>query len=541
MTAEKTSHDLIQSTAWKTLIRQYPGLAGYAASILGCSIVSLLGGYFYQQLHGLNIALLYILLIVLIARRFGSGQALSCAFICMTAFYAVFASQGRGIGLDFGQYVVSTLIAISIAIIIATLAKNLRKQSELALISAERAQALYELSRDLSGAINQEEAIEAIETSLQTHFKVSACILIQLENEPLRPLATKAFAELNMGDAMWALKHSAIAGPGTNLMPNSKVIYIPLKAPTRIRGVLAVKPAPQETAPGQEQLRQLETFASLIAMTLERTHYADIAQQISLRMQSEKMRNSLLTALSHDLRTPLTGLVGAADSLRISLSSTNHSESAEQVFDDACRLNRLVDNLLEMARLQSGEVKLRKGWQSIEEIVGEVLNGLRMALQKHTIDIRIADDLPLAQCDGVLIERVISNLLDNAGKYTPSEGKILIESWADDKNIYVAVEDNGPGIDPSHQSQIFEKFSRGHKESSIPGVGLGLAICRNIIEAHDGEIGLKDATLGGARIVISLPLVEPPALEMLLPEALIVESAGSATTTQSTENLSHIT
>jgi two-component system sensor histidine kinase KdpD len=518
---------------WQRLAHQHPKLTGYSASILGCASVSVFGGYFYQQLHGLNVALLFVLLVILIARRFGNFQALSCAIISMTAFYTIFAREGQGINLDFGQYLLSTLIAISIAIVTAALANNLRKQTELASISAIRAQALYELSRDLSGAMNQAEAISAIETSLQIHFKVSTCILIQIENEPLLPLATQAFPGLNIKDAMWALKHSALAGPGTNLMTNSPVLYIPLKAPTRIRGVLAVKPDPKEGPPSIEQLRQLETFASLIAMTLERTHYADIAQKVSLRMQSEKMRNSLLTALSHDLRTPLTGLVGAADTLRLSLSETIHYENAEQVFDDACRLNRLVDNLLEMARLQSGEVKLRKGWQSIEEIVGEVLNGLRFALQKHHVDIRIADDLPLAQCDAVLMERVISNLLDNAGKYTPNNGKILIESWSDQDNIYVAVEDNGPGIHLSYQAQIFEKFSRVHKESSIPGVGLGLAICRSIIEAHDGDIGLKPGTLGGARIVISIPLVEPPAPEELPIDSFNTDSAAMSATTTS--------
>lgn len=438
----------------------------------------------------------------------------------MTAFYALFISQSKSGSSSFFQYLFSTAITIGIALIIARLARNLQKQSDFAKINSARAQALYELSRDLSGAMNQTEAINAIESSLQTHFNVSACILIQLENEPLRPLGTHAFPGVNIQDAMWALKHSALAGPGTNLMPNSQVLYIPLKAPTRIRGVLAAKPAPKEAAPTIEQLQQLETFASLIAMTLERTHYAAIAQQVSLRMQSEKMRNSLLTALSHDLRTPLTGLVGAADTLRLALIRTPNYESAEQVFDDACRLNRLVDNLLEMARLQSGEVKLRKGWQSIEEIIGEVLNGLRLALQKHHIEIRIPDDLPLVQCDGVLIERVISNLLDNASKYTPHGGKILLESWSDETQVYVAVEDNGPGIDPTYKTQIFEKFSRMHKESNIPGVGLGLAICRNILEAHDGEIHLHPSTLGGARFIINLPRAEPPAPESFLPEDL---------------------
>jgi two-component system sensor histidine kinase KdpD len=295
-------------------------------------------------------------------------------------------------------------------------------------------------------------------------------------------------------------------------LPGSDVLYIPLRAPTKARGVLAVKAHNRRLLRIPEQRQLLDTFAALIGIALERVHYVGVAQDALLKMESERLRNSLLAALSHDLRTPLTVLVGLAESMALTapkLSSTQ-LETAQAIQDEARRMSTMVSNLLDMARIESGEVRLNLQWQPFEEVVGAALEAMRATLQRHAVVVQVPRDLPLINFDAVLIERVLVNLLENVAKYTPPGSTVTLSAQAVGDQLSVSVADNGPGLPPGREEAVFQKFMRGERESATPGVGLGLAICRAIIESHQGRISAAPRPGGGAVFTFTLPLGTPP-------------------------------
>jgi two-component system sensor histidine kinase KdpD len=264
-----------------------------------------------------------------------------------------------------------------------------------------------------------------------------------------------------------------------------------------------------------EQRRLLDTFAALVAIALERIHFVSVAQDTLIKMESERLRNTLLAALSHDLRTPLTSLVGLAETLSLELAAaqSGHAERAGEIREQALRTSRLVNDLLEMAKLQSGDVRPRMDWQSIEEIVGSALKAIDTPLTGRPLKLDLPAGLPLVKCDAVLIERVLVNLLENAAKYTPAGTTIGVTAARVDTAVRVEVWDEGPGLPPGQERAIFEKFTRGKKEAVIPGTGLGLAICEAIIKAHDGKIWAEHRAPHGARFIFTLPLDEQPVVE----------------------------
>jgi two-component system sensor histidine kinase KdpD len=284
----------------------------------------------------------------------------------------------------------------------------------------------------------------------------------------------------------------------------------------RTRGILAIKPESRRWILIPEQRQQLDTFATLAAIALERVHYIEVAQNALIHMESERLRNSLLAALSHDLRTPLTTIVGLSESLAISKeTSSREHEFAVALHDEALRMRNLVLNLLDMARIQNGEVQLNLQWLPFEEVVGSALRASQAFLVNHEVQTRLAQDLPLIHFDAVLIERVLGNLLENASKYTPAGSRIVIAAEVSGQFLEVSVSDNGPGIPHGKEEAIFEKFTRGERESATTGVGLGLAICRAIIEAHGGTIRAGASPEGGASFIFQLPLGTPPAMPQL--------------------------
>jgi two-component system sensor histidine kinase KdpD len=280
----------------------------------------------------------------------------------------------------------------------------------------------------------------------------------------------------------------------------------------RVRGVIAVAPVDGDSRRLLAQRERLETMASLAAIAVERVHYVDVAQDTQVQVVSERLRSSILSALSHDLRTPLTALVGLADSLTVSKPplGENALETAEALREQAERLAGLVGNLLDMARLHAGEVTLQKEWQPIEEVIGSSIKLLGRALAEHPVKAALAKDFPLLEFDAVLIERVFCNLLENAAKYSPPGTTIEIAVQEHDGKADISVSDSGQGFVMDKAPAIFEMFVRGEAESSKPGVGLGLAISRAIVEAHGGSMRAANRPQGGACVSFTLPLGNPP-------------------------------
>ncbi|HED3202334.1 TPA: two-component system sensor histidine kinase KdbD, partial [Kluyvera ascorbata] len=264
-----------------------------------------------------------------------------------------------------------------------------------------------------------------------------------------------------------------------------------------------------------EQQRLLETFTLLVASALERLALTESEAQSRLISARESLRNSLLAALSHDLRTPLTVLFGQAEILTLDLASSGspYAPQANEIRQHVLNTTRLVNNLLDMARLQSGGFNLHKEWLTLEEVVGSALRMLEPSLNGRHIALSLPDPLMLVHIDGPLFERVLINLLENAVKYAGSEAEIGIAATTKDDHLLLDVWDSGPGIPGGQEEHLFAKFTRGHKESAIPGVGLGLAICQAIVDIHGGTLTASNRPEGGACFRVTLALEQPPELD----------------------------
>jgi two-component system sensor histidine kinase KdpD len=469
-----------------------------------------------------NIIMLFLLAVVLIATRYGRGPAVLATALSVAIFDFFFVPPRFSFEISDAQYLVTFAVMLAVGLITAHLTSNLRFQARIATHREARSRALYEFSRELSGALQTEQILNTTCTFIVRTFGAKATLLLP-DNEgrlqlplpdPGKPSTAADISGLDTAIAQWAFDHATPAGIGTDTLPGSKIYYLPLIAPMRTRGVLAILPKSQRWILIPEQRQQLDTFAALAAIALERMHYIEVAQDALVHMESERLRNSLLAALSHDLRTPLTAIVGLSESLAMSKSdsSPKEHEFAIALHDEALRMSNLVTNLLDMARIQSGEIRLNLQWQPLEEVVGSALRASQSFLARHKVQVRLDDNLPLIHFDAILIERVLGNLLENASKYTPTGSQISITAQASGQDLVVCVYDDGPGLPPGKEEAIFEKFTRGERESATPGVGLGLAICRAIVQAHGGTIRAGRSPEGGALIVFTLPLGDPPAL-----------------------------
>ncbi len=489
--------------------------AGYAWAIATCALVTVGAWPLAPHLDLANIVMLFLLVVVLVAVRFGRGPAVLAAFVNVASFDFFFVPPRFSLAVSDVQYLIVFGVMLVVALVIGHLTAGLRYQARVAGHREARARALYELSRELSGVLMQEQVLEISDKHIEASFHAKAVILLPDENDHLHePPAGKA-AETPVVDlavAQWVYDNGKPAGFGTDTLPGSRIHYAPLPAPMRTRGVLAVEPEMARLLLIPEQRRLLETFAALIAIALERVHYVVVAQGALVRIESERLRNSILSALSHDLRTPLTAMLGLAESLSLTKPALSgpQLEIANAMREEAMRMNALVNNLLDMAKLQAGEVRLNRQWQPLEEVVGSAIAALGQVLAGHTLRIDLPANLPLVEIDAVLFERVLVNLLENAAKYTPKGSEIRIEAAMRGDEYRIVVSDNGPGLAPGSEEAIFEKFVRGERESSTPGVGLGLAISRAIVEAHRGKIRAESNPGGGARFVISLPPGSPP-------------------------------
>jgi two-component system sensor histidine kinase KdpD len=487
----------------------------YLWTALACVAVTLLSMPLAARFDRSNIVAIYILTVVLVAVRFGRGAAALAAVLSVCAFDFFFVPPRFSFAVSDVQYLLTFCIMLAVGLITGQLTAGLRFQARVAGHREERAGSLYEIARDLSGAVQIDQVIRISDESIERTFRATAALLLPNAEGQLSMASSRSDSALSVdiGIAQWAFDKGQPAGFGTDTLPGSEILYIPLRAPTRARGVLAVKARNRRLLRIPEQRQLLDTFAALIAIALERVHYVEVAQDALVRMESERLRNSLLAALSHDLRTPLTVLVGLAESLTLTKPplSPVQLESAEAIQDEARRMSTLVSNLLDMARIESGEVKLNLQWQPLEEVVGSALNAARAMLKQHAVEVNMPRDLPLVRFDALLIERVLVNLLENASKYTPPGSKITLAARTVGDNLSVSVSDDGPGLTAGREEAVFQKFTRGERESATPGVGLGLSICRAIVESHHGKIVAMNRPGGGARFTFTLPLGQPPA------------------------------
>lgn len=501
--------------------RSEPYLAYSAAAAIPllCAVVANL---LLAFLNLANIVMLFLLSVVIVAVFFGRGPAILATAISVAAFDFGFVPPRFSFHVSDFQYVVTFAVMLAVGLLIAQLTSRLRAEAHAAAKREAQSTALYEFARDLTGALQTGQILEVSSKVIQETFHTRCLILVpdadgrlnQLAEAAIHPQNLPTLTPLDLSIAQWSFDQAKPAGAGTALLSASGFAFYPLISPLRTRGVLALRWDGEARTTLPSRVNQIMTFAALIAIALERQHYIEVAQDTQLQVESERLRNSLLSALSHDIRTPLTSIVGLSESLVRSKPPLvpHQQEVAHALRDSALRMSDMASTLLEMARLQSGKLHLNLQWQPFEEVVGSALRTCKTVLVDHQVRAELPNNLPLVRFDAVLVERVLCNLLENAAKYTPAGCNITVAAEMRGNDLRVEIRDSGPGLPSGQEHDIFEKFVRGNRESALPGIGLGLAICRAIVEAHKGTIHAYNVLGSGACVVFTLPLETPPAL-----------------------------
>jgi two-component system sensor histidine kinase KdpD len=396
---------------------------------------------------------------------------------------------------------------------------SVRLQARIAGHRERRTAVLYAMSRELAATRGQESMARVAVRHVSEVFESQVAVLLPEAGGRLRhPRGESMPGSLRGADlavAQWVQDHGEPAGLGTHTLPGSEALYVPLRGAQATLGVLGVLPANPRRVLLPEQFHLLETFASQIALALERAQLAERAQQASIHAETEGLRNALLASISHDLRTPLAVIAGASSSLAEGgerLHAEERRALARSIYDQAQEMSELVTNVLEMTRLEAGTIALQRDWHALAEIVGSVLRRLHERLASHRVRVELLADLPLVRVDATLVEQVFANLLENAAKYTPDGSAIALRAERQDRELLVSVEDEGPGLPPGDPEQLFAKFHRGTIEGTVGGAGLGLAICRAIVSLHGGRIWAERRPGGGAAFRFTLPLEEAPAV-----------------------------
>ncbi|PRD99021.1 sensor histidine kinase [Burkholderia ambifaria] len=524
----------------------------YAAAI--CAAITGVASLVSARLDLTNLVMLYLLGVVFSAVRLGRGPGVLQSFLSVAAFDYFFVPPRMSFSVSDTQYLLTFFGMLLTSLVISHLTSTLTRQASVAQHRERRTGAIYAMARELGAALTTEQIVEIGSRHVGEVFRARVAFLLPDSADQVRQkieepdeAVTLTGADLDCDVGQWVYDQQKPAGRGTDTLPATTALYLPLKAPMRTRGVLAVASREPRELEVPEQLRMLDAFAAQIALALERVHYVEIARDALVNMESERLRNSLLSAISHDLRTPLTTIVGFSSMLANARAAAPHTPAAERsaqregelvdaIHDEALRMTGIVTNLLDMARLQAGSVQLKREWSLLEETVGAALAACKRVLAHHPARVSLPADLPLLQMDAVLMERLFTNLFENAAKYTPADTPIDIGAArvTDDGRPFVRVhvDDHGPGLPSGMETRIFDKFTRGEKESATPGIGLGLAICRAIVEAHGGRIGAlnrtgPDGRVTGARFWFTLPVDTPPAVPAAPDDDLDVPGAPS--------------
>ncbi|MDE2291089.1 MAG: DUF4118 domain-containing protein [Elusimicrobia bacterium] len=458
-----------------------------------------------------NIVMVYLLATLAVAGRGRRGPAVLSAALSVLCFDFCFVPPRYTFSVADSQYVVTFLVMFATAMVISHLTTRIRAQTEEARLGEERASALHALSSRLAGARDLTAALEAAARHVAGTFGGRVALLMPGEGPGLEERAASAPGpaadEKGMSVARWVFDAGEPAGLGTQTLADADALYVPLLGAAGPVGVLRLEPAAGERTRLAGQVRTVEAFAREVGLRVEVERLGESAERARLEAETERLRSALLSSVSHDLRTPLAGIIGSASGLLQSGAAPGGArgrELLENIQTEGERLARLVDNILEATRLESGEVRLRKEPAPLEEPLGAALERADKALAGREVTTVLPEDLPMAPVDAVLLEQVFVNLLENAARHTPAGTPVTVSARVEGGELAVEVADRGPGVAPGETRRVFEKFYHGR--SAGAGAGLGLAICRAIVEAHGGSILAEDRPGGGAVFRFTLPL-----------------------------------
>lgn len=477
----------------------------YGWSLLVVALITGLGMLFGRQVELANMIMVYLLGIVGVAARGSQGASVFASVLSVLAFDFFFVPPYLTFAVNDVQYLLTFGVMLVVALVISSLTIRTKAQAQSARQRERRTATLYEMSRELVQTRDLDAILPIARRRISEIFGSQVTIFLPDPNGQLTTTTPYSKDPKEQGVAQWVYDHRQLAGWGTQTLPGTQGVYFPLVASQKILGVLGMLPEPTQPFLTPEQLQLLETLISQVALAMERVLLSEETQQTRLQVETERLRNALLSSVSHDLRTPLTIITGATSSLLTGqLDAPTQQQLTQTVADEAHRLNILVRNLLDMTRLEAGAIQVRKEWQPLEEVVGSALHRLAQQLQTRPLTLKVSADLPLIPLDAVLIEQVLVNLLENALYYTPEFSPLVMQAWVEMNTITVELADRGRGVSPVDREQIFEKFHRAQTERG--GSGLGLTICRGIIAAHGGRIWVEENPGGGASFRFTLPI-----------------------------------
>ena len=494
-----------RTAPWPAAWRKYLLAAG---TITAATAVALL---LRPYLAATNLAMVYLLGVVVTAVRCDQTAAILASLLSVASFDFFCVPPYYTLQVSDYEFLVTFAGMLVVALVISTQTARIRVQIASAVEQETRTRALYRLTRRLSA---QTRVFDVALTAAEVAEEVlGAPVVIFLPEQGRISFRKRTADQLLVPTAeeeaaQWCFDHGRKAGRGSDQYPEASAAYLPLKGTDRIVGILCL-PGAGDRLPGEQQ-QLLGVFANQTALAIERTLNQNAAESARIRMQAEEMRSSLLSTVSHDLRTPLASITGAASALRSQedkLSPAVRGELLDSIYEEAQRMSRLVGNLLDMTRLESG-VQLRRELCPLEEIIGAALQRMETQLRLHRVLTQVPDNLPLAAVDDVLMGQVVVNLMENAVKYTPAGTTIELIAKAAPGTLELAVLDRGPGFAPGEETRIFDKFYRGQGEDTR-GAGLGLAICKAIVAAHGGTIDAANRPGGGAEFRIRLPFAVP--------------------------------
>ena len=458
-----------------------------------------------------NLVMFYLLCVVAVSLKWGRGPSILATVLGVAAFDFFFIPPYGTFAVEDTHYLFTFTVMSVTGVVISELASRFHLQTESIRQRERRTSALFELSKELTRLPTRETVAAAACRIIRESLDVRVWVIVPQSDGSIAPAnagADDAPPLKHDGVIRWVFDHRRPAGFGTDTLPGTDGTYLPLLGADDLVGVIGVQPLSSRLPLTISQRKLLDAFAGQVALAIERCNLAVESEKIRLQMETERLRNTLLSAVSHDLRTPLTAITGAASLLveeNNQLTNTARHELAESILDESDRLNRMVANLLDMTRLEAGAIPLQRVLQPIEEVVGVVLNRLERQLRNHPVKMDLPSDLPPAPIDGLLIQQVFVNLLENASKFAAPETPIDLSATRIDNELVVEVADRGPGFPSGEEKRIFEKFYCVDGQPRT-GSGIGLAICRGIVELHGGKIDARNRQGGGTTIRFSLPL-----------------------------------
>uniref|UniRef100_I2Q6V9 histidine kinase n=1 Tax=Desulfovibrio sp. U5L TaxID=596152 RepID=I2Q6V9_9BACT len=470
----------------------------------------------YPVLDLANLIMVYMLGVMVVAIWLHRGAAIFTSVMSVVAFDFFFVPPRFSFAVSDVRHLITFMVMFLVAMVLSSMAGKLKRQADTAVSAGRQSAALAALARELVATRGMDNLLAVAQRHLEDVFKVRVVFLLPDESDALLVRAKTpgmpALHGKHLGMAQWVLTNGKAAGWGTQTLPDTETLFLPLKGAGGVVGVVTLDAGQAETKTRlrfPDQQRLLEAFLAQIAQALEVDRLEEAAKATLLVMESEKLKSTLLSSVTHDFQTPLAAISGSAEAIMVlgeSAAFNTVQGLAENIHREAERLSRLVDNLLRMARLESGKFKPNLQSVPLEEIIGAALNRLEPYLAEHPVTVDLPPELPLVTVDEVLMEQLFMNLLENAVKHTPAGTAVNITAKALKGHVLIQVTDRGEGLPPQELEKIFERFYRVNRGAGADGYGLGLAICRLIAKVHGGEIAASNVPGGGLRLDLTLPL-----------------------------------